>query len=315
MEVLYFLEGLRTPFLDAVMSALTHLGDETFFMALSLLLFWCVDKNRGYLVLSVGFVGTVINQFLKIAARVPRPWVLDGNFTIVESAREGAAGYSFPSGHTQNAVGTFGSLAVTSRPAWVRTLSVAALLAVSFSRLYLGVHTPADVAASFLIAAALVALMVPLFSYFRKNPGKMTAFFGALMVLAAAYLLYVELYPHPADIDAENLAAGRGNAYKLLGALTGICVAYPLELRHINFKTDAPLPAQTVKLLAGLGLTLALKSGLKAAFAATLGEAPFLDALRYAIIVLFAALLWPMTFGFWERIALKMKRKTERANE
>ena len=46
MDFLYFLEGLRTPWLDAVVSALTHLGGETVFLVAALVVFWCVDKRQ-----------------------------------------------------------------------------------------------------------------------------------------------------------------------------------------------------------------------------------------------------------------------------
>ena len=96
MELLYWFETIRTPALDAAMSLVTRPGEETFFMVAALFVFWCVDKRRGYYLLAVGFTGTLINQWLKIVCRVPRPWVRDPHFTIVESARDGAAGYSFP---------------------------------------------------------------------------------------------------------------------------------------------------------------------------------------------------------------------------
>lgn len=73
-----------------------------------------------------------MNQFLKLLFRIPRPWVRDPDFTIVESARAQATGYSFPSGHTQNAVATFGGIARSTRRPWVRWTCVAVLLAVSF---------------------------------------------------------------------------------------------------------------------------------------------------------------------------------------
>ena len=47
MEFLYLLEGLRTPFLDTVMSALTHLGGETVFLIAALAVFSCADKRQG----------------------------------------------------------------------------------------------------------------------------------------------------------------------------------------------------------------------------------------------------------------------------
>ena len=106
MEFLYLLEKIRIPGLNELMLAITTLGEETAFLVIALIVFWCVDKKKGYYVMTVGFLGTMTNQFLKLLCRVPRPWVLDPNFTILEQAREAATGYSFPSGHTQSAVGT-----------------------------------------------------------------------------------------------------------------------------------------------------------------------------------------------------------------
>lgn len=115
MEFLYLLEKIRNPIFNKLMLAITTFGEETAFLVVALIIFWCVDKNRGYYVMVGGFFGNIVNQFLKILCRVPRPWILDENFTIVEEAREAASGYSFPSGHSQTAVGTFGSLAATEK--------------------------------------------------------------------------------------------------------------------------------------------------------------------------------------------------------
>ena len=103
MSVLYFFESIRCSALDAIFSVITLFGEETALLAIGLIVFWCVDKYKGYYLLSVGFLGIIINQTLKMICRVPRPWVKDPNFTIVESAREAATGYSFPSGHTATA--------------------------------------------------------------------------------------------------------------------------------------------------------------------------------------------------------------------
>lgn len=87
MSFLYWLESIRCPFLDAVMQAFTCFGEELAFLLLALTIFWCVSKEEGYYLLFVGFFGTVLNQFLKLLCRIPRPWVRDPDFTIVESAR------------------------------------------------------------------------------------------------------------------------------------------------------------------------------------------------------------------------------------
>ena len=161
MGVLYALESIRTPALDKIMSVITLLGGELFFMVIAVTVFWCVSKREGYYLMIVGFFGTVINQFLKILCCVPRPWIKDPDFTIVESARAEATGYSFPSGHTQNAIGLFGGMARWGGRRWVRLGLTVLALVIAFSRMYLGVHTPADVGVSLVLAAALVMGLYP----------------------------------------------------------------------------------------------------------------------------------------------------------
>ena len=64
MSFLYFLEDLRNPVLDFFFSFITLFGEETIFMAIGMIVFWCVDKFKGYYLLCVGFFGTILNQFL-----------------------------------------------------------------------------------------------------------------------------------------------------------------------------------------------------------------------------------------------------------
>ena len=107
MKFLYLLEGIRNPVLDFIMSAVTHLGGEIVFMAAAIVVFWCVNKKCGYYMLTSGLAGTLINQFLKILCKVPRPWVKDPKFTIVESARADAGGLFFPQrSHSKRFLGT-----------------------------------------------------------------------------------------------------------------------------------------------------------------------------------------------------------------
>ena len=170
MGLLYALEGLRTPLLDKVMAVVTLLGGELFFMVIAVGAFWCVSKRMGYYLMTVGFFGTVINQFLKILCCVPRPWVKDPGFTIVESARADATGYSFPSGHTQNAVATYGGIARYTGRKWLRAVLIVLTVLIAFSRMYLGVHTPLDVGVSFLVTAALVMAVYPLMEEADRRP-------------------------------------------------------------------------------------------------------------------------------------------------
>lgn len=96
MDILYALEGLRTPLLDAVFSVLTYLGDQTVCIAAVLLLLWCFDKQKGYCLFLIATTGTAVNQLLKAIFLIPRPWVKDPAFTIVESARLRPPATPFP---------------------------------------------------------------------------------------------------------------------------------------------------------------------------------------------------------------------------
>lgn len=301
MELLYWFESIRNPVLDVFMSLVTHLGEETFFMVGALFVFWCLDKRKGYYLLSVGFVGTLVNQWLKIVCRVPRPWVKDANFTIVESARAEATGYSFPSGHTQTAVGFFGGVARFTGLPLVRVVSIVILLLVSLSRMYLGVHTPADVGVSFLVAVVLVLVLYPLMESTLWFPNRLYGILGGLLAFSLAFVAFMEFFPFPAGVDPENLAHAVKNAYSMMGAVGGMLVVSVFDNRLLQFPNRAPWWGQAIKLVGGLVLVVLVKSLLKAPLLALCGGHEVAHAIRYFLMVLVAGCLWPMTFRFFER--------------
>lgn len=301
MEVLYFLEKMRFPAMDEAMLLLTRLGEETAFLVAALIVFWCVDKHKGYYLMSVGFIGTMLNQFLKLFCAVPRPWVLDPDFTVVEGAKEAAAGYSFPSGHSQNAVGTFGALAVMTRKKWLRILAIGILVLVPFSRMYLGVHTPADVLTGSAIALCLVWALRPMM---QENARGMKMTLAMMLVLSAGLLLYVECIPFPEEMDPHNLQSGLKNAYTMIGCMVGVCIAYAAEKRFVNFETKAVWWAQVLKAVLGLAVVLLVKEGLRSPLELLMPVYPA-RAVRYCFIILTAGLLWPMTFCWFAKLGAK----------
>lgn len=296
MDILYALEKIRTPFWNGVMSAVTQLGGEVIFIVAAVVVFWCVSKWEGYYLMTIAFCGTVLNQFLKLICQVPRPWVRDPNFTIVESARAEATGYSFPSGHTQNAIGLFGGMARWGGRRWVRLGLTALALVIAFSRMYLGVHTPADVGVSLVLAAALVLGLYPLMRRAQEKPRYMGYVLAAMLVVSGAFVVFVEAYGFSADTDAENLASGIGNAWKMLGAVAGMTLAWLLDRRYIHFETQAVWWVQVIKVAVGMALLLAIKSGLKAPLLALLGHEGLAGGVRYFLLVLVAGAVWPLVF-------------------
>ena len=300
MQFLYFLEGIRNPVFDIIMSFFTLFGEETIFIVLAMILFWCVDKYEGYYMLTIGFLGTQLNNFLKVNFRIDRPWVRDPDFHAVESAIEGAGGYSFPSGHTQSSVGSFGAVARWEKNKIVRIICIALCIIVPFSRMYLGVHTPADVLTSVAIALVMIFGFFPLFKRIDKNPNGMRILMAILLIWSVFQLLFMELYSFPANCDAERIMSGVKNTYKMLGAIAGLWVVFELDIRFIHFETKAIWWAQILKVAIGLGLSLAVKELGYAVFGAFVPE-PADRAFTYFIMVIFAGAVWPLTFKFFKK--------------
>lgn len=304
MQFLYLLEKIRCPFLNEIMLAITQLGEETAFLVVALVIFWCVDKYKGYYILSVGFLGTLTNQFMKLWFRIPRPWVADPNFTILEQAREAAAGYSFPSGHTQSAVGTFGAIAHTTDKRWLKAAAICAAVLVPFSRMYIGVHTPMDIFAAAAIAVILVVVLKGCVLNAHKRC--MPVLFAVMILCSIAFLCFVEFFSFPSDIDLHNLESGYKNAYTLLGALVGMVIVYIADEKWLKFSTKAVWWAQIIKVCGGLAVVLVVKSGLKTPLNLLFGEFAG-RAVRYGLIVIVAGILWPLTFKFFQNLGSKEK--------
>ncbi len=301
MQFLYLLEGIRDPFLDTFFSLITKLGEETVFLAAAIIVFWCFSKQKGYYLLTVGFFGTIINQFLKLVCRVPRPWVRDPNFTVVESAVEEATGYSFPSGHTQNAVSVFGSIARNWKSTALRIICIVLIVLTGISRMYLGVHTPADVVVSLAITTVLVFILWPVFRKGETEPKYLYATFALLFVLSLAVALFFEFNRWPADIAEHNLSSGLKNAYTMLGCSAGLLLSFHVERKRISFDLKAHVWAQILKAVLGLVIVVALKAGLKPIFNLICGGHLIANAFRYFCLVIFAVLVWPLTFPWFAK--------------
>ncbi len=306
MSFLYFLEDLRNPILDCFFSLITLFGEETIFMAVGMIVFWCVDKYKGYFLLCIGFLGTVLNQFLKILCRVPRPWVQDPNFTIVKSAKEAAGGYSFPSGHTQTAVGLYGGIARMTKKKWLRIVMIVLALLVGLSRMYLGVHTPADVLVSLAIATILIFAAYPLFCKAEQSSKMMYGILFALLGSVIAYLCFVLLFPFPTEVYAEdaihNLESAQKNGFTLLGCALGIIGVYTVDRKWTKFETQAIWWAQILKVVGGLLLVVAVKELLKSPLDALFDGHLFARSVRYFLMVVVGGILWPMTFRSFAKL-------------
>ena len=156
------LHAHATALATGVLSAVTWLGGAQVLIAVTLVTaVWLLRRRRVAHAALMGMAlagGDWLNALLKATFDRPRPSFSEPIAT--------AAGFSFPSGHAMSSLTVYGALAfviaasVKSRRArLLGVVSLAALVvAIGFSRVYLGVHYVSDVLAGY--SAGIAWLMV-----------------------------------------------------------------------------------------------------------------------------------------------------------
>lgn len=159
--VLRWMQAHQTPWLEALMIEVTMLG--TWIVVLSIvsiagLFLWLTRHQYSTVLLAVATAGGIgLNNILKIGFDRPRPQVFEWGTHVASS--------SFPSGHAMSSTVVYitvaylaGRLQKTYRARFA-TLAVAGFIVavICFSRMYLGVHYPSDVAAGVIIGLSWAA--------------------------------------------------------------------------------------------------------------------------------------------------------------
>lgn len=289
MSFLRLLEGVRTPFLDQFFQFITYFGQELIILAVICTLYWCVDKRFAYQLGFTYFTAGLCVQTLKITFRIPRPWILDPDFKPVESAIAGATGYSFPSGHTQGGTSLFAPLALNARRNWQKFLCVLAFLLIGLSRMYLGVHTPKDVLVSMGIALLFSWLVYHFRDFLLGSSAHIKTISFVLCSLSVLVCIYALILLSNGTIDTHYAS----DCCKAGAAGLGFAAGFYLERTYLNFDTrTSNSGTQILKLFIGLGITLLLKSGMKALF----GPSIPLKMLEYFILVLWVIVIYPYCF-------------------
>lgn len=300
MQILYFFEKISNPVLDFLFTAITQLGDELALMLIAIILFWCVNKRSGYFMLVSGFFGILANQTLKLACKVPRPWEIDPTFTITDSVKEAAGGYSFPSGHTQNAVTVFGSLFLVTKKTWFKITCVAIAILVGVSRMYLRVHTPWDVLAGAGCAIVILLILDEIFSDEKRFSKWMPYLVIALLVCTVAFFLYACVFTE--NTGERNVLGARKNAMTLLGCAAGLLLVYPLDRCVIKFETKSSWYCHVIKVAVGFGIIMFIKTFVKIPLEALLGD--YERPIRYFLIIAFGGAGWPYMFRYINKIKI-----------
>jgi len=287
MELLWLIEGIRTPVLDTLIGMVTRLGEETIGIILLCLFFWCISKKTAYIIGVVFFLSGLTVQGMKICFRIDRPWVIDPTFQPVEGAKEYATGYSFPSGHTQNAGALYGSLGAQAKQKYLKAILFAIPFLIAFSRLYLGVHTLADVVVSLLITFLLIFITVKVLTTDAESK-KRELIIPLIIILYAIALIVTALVMYTNGIIEQHYIA---DCMKAAGAGIGFAVGMFVERVYINFPVKSKsIIWQAIKFIIGIAVVLSLQEGLKP----IIGTSLIADMIRYFIVIIWITLLYPL---------------------
>lgn len=290
MEFLTYLSTSRTDFGEGFWNMITKFGEETMIIILLCIIYWCISKNMAYIVGFTFFLSGFLVQGLKITFRIDRPWILDSNFKPVDAAYDTATGYSFPSGHTQAATAVYSAFGFQIKN-WIRYLWFVIPFAVAFSRMYLGVHTPKDVITSLVLTFAISFLI----SYFMKKTDKnyMRIFLLMIILVGAALLIY-SMILYSMDIIIYKYVS---DCCKTAGAGIGFALGVYLERKYVNFKPKTcRISCQIYKVFLGILGVLLIQIGLKQVFMIAFNESLVADFIRYLLITVWVAYVWPLLF-------------------
>lgn len=240
-------QSLRCGFLDTVLSGVTLIGDELFFILAAVVFYWCVDKRFGFKLINVYLLGCCVIEGVKTLVKRPRPYTHEG----VVSVTKPTGGYSFPSGHSHSIanLSTQAANRYRNKPTYIATAVLCAL--VAFSRVYLGQHFLSDV----LVGLAFGIGFSLLFSMLFELLGEKEEFIVLGVVPICLIVLLVLALTDSLDASA--------NVQKVLGGYSAVTLGYYIEKKYIRYDVKTRCFVRIINAVIGLALTLAVKEGFK----------------------------------------------------
>lgn len=265
--------------------------------------YWCLDKKLGqYLLVSYG-ASNLLSSFLKVAAAIYRPWVLDSRIKPVKEALSTATGYSFPSGHSTNATAIFAGSVIRGNFSKIfNAVFILCLLLISFSRCYLGLHSILDVLFAIVSTIAILLLFNKLFDELDEIPNLDIIISVIGVILAILAMVYTLTKAYPMDYNAVGKlivdpALTNIGVYLNFGIVCGIFFAWPLERRFVNFSSEGTSEEKIVRFAVGIiGLGI-----LYTIILPFFGKSPWEYFLREFIIGLYIMLIYPAFIKFFQR--------------
>ena len=256
LSIYNMMQDLRNAPADEIMTSITMMGDGIVMLAVTLVMIvWLIWRRAYQAAVSVFlaiFAARLFVPLMKTWLQRPRPIELSG---LSEA-------FSFPSGHTTFATVTLGVLAVLAShglKSWGKAVVFAtagiAVIAIAYSRIYLGVHWMSDVLGGFLFGAAMIAafgIAVEAVPPKRIWPWRLTV--ASLVTLGLASTIHIAAdYKANAEIYAPREALV---LYDVGQWQDGHWASLPRRRVDLAGRSDEPFLIQWAGDLAPLGKSL-----------------------------------------------------------
>ncbi len=247
MFILLFFQNIRNPFLTFLANFISFLGEEPIPVLFTLLLFWCISKKKGIAFICSIFTAIDEMQAIKCIARYPRPFVVYPEM-LKPLRLSTATGYTFPSGHSTTSGVFYGLLARVYKSTILRVISIALIILVPVSRLYLGVHWPMDVITGTFLGLSVAFVLPYEFVHLYESKRAFTVFAA---LTGIALLSFEILFAYFLDVKSYDVVLWK-DIMECFGMSAGSILGLCFERNFVNFEIIGSWKKRAVNFIFGV---------------------------------------------------------------
>lgn len=295
-----FFNGNST--VQAIFEVITFTGESIFFIVLVAIFYIVYDKRFAKnLALSL-LASTYINEVLKELFQDPRP---PANVDPSEEHGFIEEGYGFPSGHSQNAVATWGYMAQEFKNRTSPNYIIPALLSgliflIAVSRIILGVHDLQDIIGGLLIGIGVLLGFIYLEPVVSEKFEPLDLNIKLILVVIASLVLFLVgtlLFPTAGMglVEEAQPYSDAGGFAQVGGVILGLGIGYLLENEKIGYDPhELDVKWKIMNVILGLVILFAIYYGMEA-FKDVFNSVAY-RYVRYALVAFILSFLCPLLF-------------------
>ena len=307
VSLIIWLQAHMGSFGTTLASVLSEFGEELVCVVVIGFLYWCYDKRFGRFVGLNILVGLVLNPMIKNIVVRRRPYFDNPEIKCLKPVNKkadlydiAAQEYSFPSGHSSNAVAVYGSIAAFKKNNKVLTvIGIVLPLLVGISRFCLGVHYPTDVICGWLLGIVII-VAVP---WLRKKINNDRVFYCVLLLIGLPGFFYCKSH----------------DFFMGYGMLLGFILADLFERRYVRFENTRNTLRTVLRIAGGVAIFFGLNELCKLPFSTEFLESGAMSSMmirmvRYTLVIFVDIGVYPMLFkytGKWFKEPEPVQTKAE----